>query len=151
MVTVDQLEVLLRTIPQYFLFAGVSLYIFSWMDKKARLALAAEFVFVLIGIVSFIVLLSGMIPSPYADGIVEDHIKRVTNMLILFSVLGLLSVASICLRLIWKKVVKVLVVVIFALSLVIFFQSTGLSKIDFQLNPMEIEQTENGSSDDQHN
>ncbi len=137
MITVDQLEVLLRTIPQYFLFGGVALYIFAWMNKKEKLGLWGELVFLLLGLTALTIFLSGTIPSPELPGIVTEHIKKVILILTLFMVLGLLSLISIIIRLVRKKVSRVMFFIIFIFSIIVFFQSTSISKIPFQLNQPE--------------
>jgi hypothetical protein len=140
MITTDQLEILLRTIPQYFLFAALSLYLFSWMNRKPKLGLIGDILLIIIGILSFILLTSGMIPSPKEPGLVEEHVQRVIKMLLLFAINGGLAAISITWRLVKKNPLKPLVLAIFVLSTVIFFQSTGLSKIKFELNKAPIEQ-----------
>lgn len=139
MVSVDQLEVLLRTIPQYFLFAALALFIFGWMDKKSKLGMIAEVILVIIGFASLIVLLSGYIPSPTTEGLDEEHLRKVIKMLSLFVFNGLLSVASLIIRIVKKNQWNPLVITIVAIAVVIFFQSTNLSKIKFELNKPSTE------------
>lgn len=142
MVTVDQLEILLRSIPQYFLFGGLALYIISWIDKKPQRGIWGEALFVLIGIAAFVVMLSGMIPSPKTQGIDAEHIELVIKMLFLLTFLGLLSIASILIRLIRKKHWTPILILIFMLSIWLFFSSTRISKIKFELNPNTTELSE---------
>ncbi len=143
MITVDELEVLLRTIPQYFLFGATSLYIFAWIDQKQNLSIIAEILLIVIGLISFIVMLSGMIPSPMTEGLVQEHVELVIRMLTLLMINGFLAAGSLVYRLIKKKGLKLLAVVIFILSVYIFFSSTRISKIKFELN---VPQTEELSS-----
>jgi len=137
MITVDQLEVLLRTLPQYLLFGGVALYIFSWMNKKEKLGFWGEVVFVLLGVMALVITLSGMVPSPGLPGLVPEHIKKVVLILTLFMALGLLSAISITIRVMRKKASRILFFTIFIFSIVVFFQSTSISKIPFQLSQPE--------------
>ena len=140
MITVDQLEVLLRSIPPYFLFGGLGLYLYAWIEKKPERGIYGEILLVVIGILSIIVLLSDMIPSPLAEGIVTEHVERVIKMLTLLSITGILSAISITVRLVRKKHWNPLVMVIFALAIYLFFTSTKLSKLKFELNdPVTIE------------
>lgn len=140
MITVDQLEVLLRSIPQYFLFGGLGLYIYAWIEKKPERGIYGEILLVIIGFLSIIVMLSGMIPSPNTPGIVTEHVERVIKMLTLLATTGILSAISITVRLIRKKHWNPLVLAIFALAIYIFFTSTKLSKLKFELNdPVTIE------------
>lgn len=143
MMTVDQLEVLLRSVPPYFLFGGLGLYIYAWIEKKPARGIYGEIHFLLIGLAAIGVLLSGMIPSPQTEGLVADHVERVTKMLILLGITGILAAVSMGIRLIRKAPWSALVIIIFALGLYIFFATTKLSKIKFELNtPENIEQVQ---------
>lgn len=139
MITVDQLEVLLRTIPQYFLFGATSLYIFAWIDQKQKLSIIAEVLLIVAALVSLIVMLSGMIPSPLTEGLVQEHVEMVIRMLTLLIINGALASISLIYRLIKKKGIKLLAFIIFILAIYIFFSSTRLSKIKFELNNPNIE------------
>lgn len=134
MVTVDQLEVLLRTIPMYFLFAALSFYLFGWMNKKPKLSLTADCLVVFYAIVAIIVLLSGMIPPPETVGINKEHLHLVNRMILLFVLNGAFGLISLAFRIFMKKPFKPLVFAIFVVAIIIFFQSTTLSKIKFELN-----------------
>ena len=139
MVTIDQLEVLLRTVPQYLLFGGVSLYIFAWVNKNPKMALIADIVVVVIGLLAIAVLTSGFIPSPKATGMVEADIKALILMLTLLSAIGAMGVVNVLLKTFLKKKTQILSVVIFVFAIIVFFQSTRLSRIKFELNPPQSE------------
>lgn len=141
---IDQLEVLLRTVPQYILFAGIGCYIFAWINKNIKLSNWGDALFVLLGIIALGVLVGGFLPSPIAEGVNEEHIKMVITMHVLLLALALLSVVSLLLKLIWKKKSKVFAVIIFLFSLVVFTQATKLSKVKFELNVPTVEQPANG-------
>ena len=134
MISVDTMEVLLRSVPQYFLFAGLGFLIFSWVNKKPLYSLIAEIILIVVGIMALVVLLCGYVPSPYTKGMNAEHLKLVINMLLFFCFIGFLSIISLVIRYFRKKEFAPLLVVIFILSLVLFFQSTKLSKIKFELN-----------------
>ncbi len=139
MVSIDQLEVLLRTVPQYLLFGGVSLYIFAWVNKNPKLALSADIVMVVIGLLAFSIMISGLIPSAGTPGIVESHIKAIILMLTLLSTIGALGVVNVILKTLLKKKTQILSIVIFGFALIVFFQSTRLSRVKFELNPPDTE------------
>ena len=142
MITVDQLEYLLRVIPPYFLFGGLALYLFSWIEKKPKIALWGEVLFLIIGIAALIIMLSGMIPSPKTEGLVQKNVEMVIKMLALIFITGLLSAVSLTMRLIRKKTWAPLLLTIFIIALFVFFSSTKLAKVPFQLNvPPTTEQT----------
>jgi len=146
MITVDQLEILLRTVPQYFLFGGLALYIFGWIDKKQLYLTIAEILFSIIGLASFIVLSGKMIPSPLEQGIVKEHIEMVIKILTYLSINGLLALISIGIRLLRKKTWKPLPLIIFALSMYVFFISTSMSKVKFELNHPAVDKKDSLTS-----
>lgn len=141
MVTADQLEILLRTVPQYFLFAGLALYLFAWIEKKNVLGLIAEVLFVVIGLLSLLTMLSGLIPSPLTEGVDGEIIKKVIKMLVITLCSGGLALISLIIRLIRKKGSMILVPIVFVISVVAFFQTTDMSRVHFQLNVPEATET----------
>lgn len=142
MITVDQLEVLLRSVPAYFLFGGLALYLFAWIEKKPKIGLWGEVLFFLIGVTALVTMLSGMIPSPKTEGLVQEHIEMVIKMLTMLVINGILAAVSVIIRLVRKKPWNVLVLIVFGLSMFLFFSSTRLAKVPFQLNvPPVTEQT----------
>jgi hypothetical protein len=134
MISVDSMEVILRTVPGYFLFAALAFFIFSWINKKPVLSLMGEIILIVAGIFALVVLLCGYIPSPYSEGMNSDHLRSVINMMLLFCTIGFLSIISLLIRYIRKKQFAPLLVVIFILSIILFFNATRLSKIKFELN-----------------
>lgn len=145
MISIDQLEVLLRTVPQYLLFGSLSLYLFGWIERKPILTTIGESVLLLNGILAIIVLISNIIPSPLASGIIQSHIEMVIKMLILFSIAGILALTSLIVRFVFKKHFKPLVFIAFAFAAYIFFFSTKISKIKFELNQTK-QKIENSSN-----
>ncbi|MCF8358155.1 MAG: hypothetical protein K9H26_05305 [Prolixibacteraceae bacterium] len=138
MISIDLLEVLLRSAPQYLLFGALGLYLFAWIDKKPLLGKVAEIVLIVIAILALTVLLSGAIPSPQTKGLVEQDIKDVIKMLIMLAATGSLGGISLLVRIIRKKPFIPLVVLVFVLGLIVFFQSTKLSRVKFELSKTEV-------------
>lgn len=134
MVTTDQLEILLRSIPQYFLFAALSLFIFGWIEKKNLYGAIAEALVAVLGLGAIVVFLGDMIPSPRAEGLNQEHVEMVIKLIFMLSLNGILATASLIVRAFKKTPFKVLVFTSFALALFIFFYSTRLSKVKFELN-----------------
>lgn len=134
MISVDTMEVLLRSVPQYFLFGALAFFIFSWINKKPLYGLFAELIMVIIGILVLIVLMTGYVPSPETKGMNREHLEMIIKIMMFFLSIGFLSVISLLIRLFSKKQYVPLVIAIFVLSLVLFFQSTRLSRIKFELN-----------------
>jgi hypothetical protein len=134
MISVDTMEVILRTVPGYFLFAALGFFIFSWINKKPILSMVGEIILIVVGILALVVMLCGYVPSPKTEGMNGEHLKLVINMLLFFTLIGLLSAISLLIRFIRKKQFAPLLVVIFILSIILFFNATRLSKIKFELN-----------------
>lgn len=143
MISVDQLEYYLRTVPAYFLFGGLALYIYSWIEKKPKISLWGEVVFVVLGMAAAITMLSGMIPDPKTEGLVQEEIEMVLKMLILIVLTGVFSAISLIIRFTTKKLWKPIIMAVFAVAILVFFVATKLSKVNFQLNiPEKTEQAE---------
>ena len=134
MISIDLLEVLLRSVPQYFLFAALGFFIFSYINKKPLYSMIAEIILIVIGLLSFYIWIGGYVPSPETEGMNAIHLKSVLKMLMFFSTIGLLSVVSLVIRIILKKGFKPLIIAIFVLSMILFFESTRLSRVKFELN-----------------
>jgi hypothetical protein len=134
MISVDTMEVILRTVPGYFLFAALAFFIFSWINKKPVLSMVGEIILIVVGILALVVMLFGYVPSPKTEGMNAEHLKVVINMLLFFTLVGLLSAISLFIRFIRKSQFAPLLVVIFILSIILFFNATRLSKIKFELN-----------------
>jgi hypothetical protein len=64
----------------------------------------------------------------------KNILRLVIKILTLFSAIGLLAAISVILRLWFKKHSRILILVIFGLSIYTFFQSTSMSRIPFELN-----------------
>lgn len=133
MISIDTIEVLLRSIPQYFLFAALAFFIFSWINKKPLYSMIGENILTVIGALMLYALVF-YIPSPTTSGLDANHIEKVVKVAVFFVTLGGLSVLSLTIRAIRKKQFNALVLAIFVLSVVLFFQSTSLSKVKFEFN-----------------
>lgn len=58
----------LTTISQYSLFLGIGLILFGWIEKKEKLVLAGQAIFLLLGLLSLWVLLTNTIVAPEVNG-----------------------------------------------------------------------------------
>jgi hypothetical protein len=134
MISVDTMEVLLRSVPQYFLFGAIAFFVFNWINKKPLYGLIAEAIMVTISVLLLIVMLEGYIPSPKTEGLNKEHLEMVIKIMMFFLAIGFLSVISLLIRLFRKKQFVPLVIAIFVLTVVLFFQATSMSKVKFQLN-----------------
>lgn len=66
----------LTTISQYSLFLGIGLIFFSWIEKKEKLALTGQVIFVLLGFLSLWVILTNTAVVPEANGnLISKEVK----------------------------------------------------------------------------
>lgn len=135
MISTDLLEVLLRSVPQYFLFAILGLYIFSWVEKKPLFGLFAEIAAVTLGILTLIVLKSKMIPAPETIGIDSNQIKNLISLLLMLLLNGALALIALVIRINKKKISKYFSIAVFVFSIFIFFKSTNNANVNFKLTP----------------
>jgi hypothetical protein len=80
---------------QYSLFLGIAIVIFGWIEKKDRLILVGQAVFILLGILSAWVLLTKNIAIPLEKGTIltkEAKILGFFKLGIYFAVLNLISI-----------------------------------------------------------
>lgn len=58
----------LTTISQYSLFLGIGLILFGWIEKKEKLVIAGQAIFLLLGLLSLWVLLTNTNVAPEVNG-----------------------------------------------------------------------------------
>lgn len=58
----------LTTISQYSLFLGIGLILFGWIEKKERLVIVGQVIFLLLGLLSLWVLLTNTTATPEVNG-----------------------------------------------------------------------------------
>ncbi len=58
----------LTTISQYSLFLGIGLILFGWIEKKEKLVIAGQVIFLLLGLLSLWVLLTNTNVAPEVNG-----------------------------------------------------------------------------------
>lgn len=58
----------LTTISQYSLFLGIGLILFGWIEKKERLVIVGQVIFLLLGLLSLWVLLTNTTVAPEVNG-----------------------------------------------------------------------------------
>ncbi len=141
MISTELLEVLLRSVPQYFLFAILGLYIFSWVEKKKLFAQLAEIAAVILGGLAFMVLKSKMIPAPETEGIDYEQIKTLISLVIMIMLNGGLALIALFVRYSKSKISIFFSIAIFVFSIFIFFKTTNNANVNFELTP-KTEQNE---------
>ena len=135
MISTELMEVLLRSVPQYFLFAILGLYIFGWVDKKPIFGLIAEVAAIMLGLLAIITLKSNIIPSPETEGIDAVQIKKLIQLLMLMFLNAGIAFIAFVFRINKKKASRYFSIGVVILSLYIFFQMTNSSKVQFKLTP----------------
>lgn len=106
---------------QYSLFLGIALILFGWIEKKEKLIIAGEAVFILLGALSAWVVLAGsgaILPENSGTVSKEVRIMGYFRMLAGFSAL---SFCSLLLNLFKSRFHKAVLVVIVLLALALFF------------------------------
>jgi len=58
----------LTTISQYSLFLGIGLILFGWIEKKEKLVIAGQVIFLLLGLLSLWVILTNTTVTPEVNG-----------------------------------------------------------------------------------
>lgn len=106
---------------QYSLFFGVALVIFGWMEKKDKLELSGQAIFVLLGV------LAAWIVSTHHIEVTEQNIENLSKSVkaLLFFKLcigfGGLSLITIILGLLKNKLYKSALVITSVIALALFF------------------------------
>jgi len=116
----------LTTISQYSLFLGIGLILFSWIEKKEKLALAGQAIFVLLGLLSLWVLLTNTVVIPEADGnSISKEVKILSyfKMSALFAGFSLISLLLNVFKLRFRKLCVYLAVFI---GLSLFFMAFSI-------------------------
>lgn len=106
---------------QYSLFFGVGLVIFGWMEKKDKLELSGQAVFVLLGVLAAWIVSTNHIEVSNQN--IENLSKPVRALLFFKLCIGLggLSLATIALGLLKNKLYKAGLVVSSVIALALFF------------------------------
>jgi hypothetical protein len=85
----------LTSIAQMGLFLGIASILFGWVEKKEKIVLAGQMIFLLIGLMSLWILLTNQITVPETQGIITKQVKvlaffKAIAWFSLFNVLSLL-------------------------------------------------------------
>ena len=111
----------LTTISQYSLFLGIGLIFFSWIEKKEKLALAGQAIFVLLGLLSLWVLLTNTVPVPLSN---ENSISKDIKILSYFKLSAYFagfSLISLLLNVFKLRFQKLSVCLVVIVGLMLFF------------------------------
>jgi len=96
----------ITTVSQYSLFLGIGLVFFSWIEKKEKLGLAGQAIFVLLGLLSLWVILTNTVVIPEViESPLSKELKILSyfKFLVLFSAFSLISLLLNVFRLRFRK------------------------------------------------
>ena len=116
----------ITTVSQYLLFLGIGLIFFSWIEKKEKLQLAGQAIFVLLGLLSLWIILTNTVLIPeVTESPLSKELKILSyfKFLALFSAFSLISSLLNVFRLRFRKLSVYLEVFV---GLMLFFMAFGI-------------------------
>jgi hypothetical protein len=111
----------ITTISQYSLFLGIVLVLFGWMEKKEKLVLAGQAIFLLLGMLSLWVLLANTIAVPVANGNPIPKEAKILGYFKLTAYFAGFNLISLLLNLLKVRYHKYSVYLIVFIGLMLFF------------------------------
>ncbi len=119
----------LTSISQWGLFSGIALIIFGWVEKREKLILAGQLVFVLIGLMAAWILLNNLI---YVPEITNNNIPKQLKVVAYFkgvtAFMGL-AVISILLKLFKLRFQMASVYILIFFALMLFFMVFNIQQM----------------------
>jgi hypothetical protein len=119
----------LTSISQWGLFMGIALIIFGWVEKREKLILAGQLVFIFLGTMAAWILLNNLI---YVPEITDNNIPKQLKVLAYFksvtAFMGL-TVISILLTLFKIRFHRVSVFILLFFALVLFFMVFNIQQM----------------------
>lgn len=109
------------TISQYSLFLGIVLVLFGWMEKKEKLAIAGQSIFLLLGLLSLWVLLTNTIVVPETNGNSIPKEVKILNYFKLAAYFAGFNLISLVLNLFKVRYHKYSVYLVVFIGLMLFF------------------------------
>ena len=116
----------LASISQWTLFLGIGLILFSWIDKKEKLAIAGQVIFLILGLLSMWVLLTNTIVVPE---IIGNTIPKEVKILSYFKLAALFAgfnLISLFLNLFKVRFHKFSLYLVVFVGLMLFFMVFGI-------------------------
>jgi len=116
----------ITTVSQYSLFLGIGLIFFSWIEKKEKLQLVGQSIFVLLGLLSLWVILTNTVLIPE---VTESPLSKELKILSYFKFLALFSafsLGSLLLNVFRLRFRKLSVYLEVFVGLMLFFMAFGI-------------------------
>ena len=118
----------LTSLSQWGLFLGIGFILFGWIEKRQQLTLAGQLTFLLLGLLTAWVLLTGQIPEPAAMG---ETISKEVRVLAYFKALAWFSgwnVVSLLLKLFKLRFHNISLYLLVFFALMLFFMIFNIQK-----------------------
>jgi hypothetical protein len=119
----------LTSISQWGLFLGIALIIFGWVEKREKLILSGQLVFILIGIMAAWILLNNLI---YVPEITDNNIPKQLKVIAYFkgvtAFMGL-TIISILLKSFKLRFHKASVFILLFFALALFFMVFNIQQM----------------------
>jgi hypothetical protein len=116
----------MTTVSQYSLFLGIGLIFFSWIEKKEKLQLAGQAIFVLLGLLSLWVIFTNTVVIPE---VIESPISKELKILSYFKFITLFSafsLISLLLNIFKLRFRKLSIYLIVFIGLILFFMAINI-------------------------
>ena len=116
----------ITTVSQYSLFLGIGLIFFSWIEKKEKLQLAGQAIFVLLGLLSLWVILTNTVLIPeVAESPLSKELK-ILSYFKFFALFSAFSLGSLLLNVFRLRFRKLSVYLEVFVGLMLFFMAFGI-------------------------
>jgi len=116
----------ITTVSQYSLFLGIGLIFFSWIEKKEKLELAGQAIFVLLGFLSLWVIFTNTVVITAVN---ESPLSKELKILSYFKLLALFSgfsLISLLLNILKLRLRRLTVYLDVFVGLMLFFMAFGI-------------------------
>lgn len=118
----------LTSISQWGLFLGIGFILFGWIEKREQLTIAGQLTFLLLGLLTAWVLLTGQIPVPA----MEEMISKEVRVLAYFKALAWFSgwnVVSLLLKIFKLRFHKLSLYILVFFALMLFFMVFSIQQM----------------------
>jgi hypothetical protein len=116
----------LTTISQYSLFLGIGLIFFSWIEKKEKLALAGQAIFVLLGFLSLWIIFTNAVVIPEVKESPLSKELKILSYFKLFALFSGFSLISLLFNILKLRFHKISIYLDVFVGLMLFFMAFGI-------------------------
>ncbi|WP_372774163.1 hypothetical protein [Mangrovibacterium sp.] len=120
----------LTTSSQWILFVGISLLIYSWIERKRWLQIAGELLFVALALFALWVIKSGMVVVPdVAEGATAPVEARLLTFFAGIALLGIVATIGLVLQHLKSSYAKIPILILVAAGVLLFFMLNHLQRL----------------------